>query len=1054
MAESLIFWNVILSYRYGVVDLKSQSSESRNTCNMFICVQVFVLIILTFEAPCNSQTSNCDELSMRLFSNDDIVEVGQSSLTLIGSGLDYCVLNPTNCKLYILTYIERNVSMSPQLMEQNTELSNPFSCDVDATGNCKCFRGRNSEEECKCSCQPGETNDCCIYGETIQKLRIFLAQPVQSECGGPLLGYLACSEIGIPQYSWIGKDSSRIAATSYSLATAVQKGLEGVLLGHVGRIRLISPSSFFSGFSVEQYGKHVIVIKGSGFKGLCTGHNCEASSARAFCNWRDPSTGSHVRTTVIEVTANEAKCLPPNWNHAAGLVEFTLLKGAEPFKVSRTQTFLPFNFTEQWLEMSPDSSDSKGGDVVYINGGGFDIRLSTHAFFHYKVVFSMAKFSLSAYAVPVSSTKLVLFTPKWRHISVKTEVTILKKVNGHWNMVPNRNEYPVYFRFDGFCRSLGEELGLVFSFSIKAANTSVPNISISLSVNRSTHSSFYYVDEIDEKILTDSNPIWSVLKRVRHGKPENMIVHAEETTGFFVVSMIFLVNKRIAVQLEVNAKLGTQLVPSDQVYKHYFKHKFFDDGFCEFCPQTYASGWNFGLGLKVHESGTPDSEGYPSTTVVWGDNSWKQLRVPSFFNNTELLQVTAGRSHACGLRSGNILSCWGVEGDSSLYDKKGTPLISTNIKFVRVSAGAYHTCGIKLDGDVRCWGSNIHDVARPPNSEHRTLREVYRQKWPAWTSNGPFISVDAGISHSCAVEAVSGRIVCWGNNEDNQLGPTPRLSTGTVPFIEGTTAYFGAVHGPFSDVKVGLRFSCGLLVTGFVKCWGRNVDGESCPPKVSASRFSLGLWHACLISSATQKMFCWGRNYSGQVVPLLPLKFSEVSCGESHTCAISSHSEGIPDKLPRAKAHGNKLICWGEAYDDTSNLMLKLPRLGDTKNVEVFSKCIFNTSQDYFDETQPIYNFRPLCECGAGTQSKINIMQTCGTQFMQCVSPNDGACNHNGQFIFSFHDFLWLFVILSIFLCWLAVLLGLESHWKVSKGKETLMRQAVDDLIKSQAAVD
>ena len=175
-------------------------------------------------------------------------------------------------------------------------------------------------------------------------------------------------------------------------------------------------------------------------------------------------------------------------------------------------------------------------------------------------------------------------------------------------------------------------------------------------------------------------------------------MHAEETTGFFVVSMIFLVNKRIAVQLEVNAKLGTQLVPSDQVYKHYFKHKFFDDGFCEFCPQTYASGWNFGLGLKVHESGTPDSEGYPSTTVVWGDNSWKQLRVPSFFNNTELLQVTAGRSHACGLRSGNILSCWGVEGDSSLYDKKGTPLISTNIKFVRVSAGAYHTCGIKLDG--------------------------------------------------------------------------------------------------------------------------------------------------------------------------------------------------------------------------------------------------------------------------------------------------------------------------------------------------------------------
>lgn len=78
-------------------------------------------------------------------------------------------------------------------------------------------------------------------------------------------------------------------------------------------------------------------------------------------------------------------------------------------------------------------------------------------------------------------------------------------------------------------------------------------------------------------------------------------------------------------------------------------------------------------------------------------------------------------------------------------------------------------------------------------------------------------SVSAGGTHTCAT--LAGGVVCWGLNNEGQLGDGTRTDRTTPVSVIG-------MDMAVTSVSAGLRHTCALTVAGGVKCWGENGSGQ------------------------------------------------------------------------------------------------------------------------------------------------------------------------------------------------------------------------------------
>ncbi|MDH3753050.1 MAG: hypothetical protein OEU32_04175, partial [Acidimicrobiia bacterium] len=162
----------------------------------------------------------------------------------------------------------------------------------------------------------------------------------------------------------------------------------------------------------------------------------------------------------------------------------------------------------------------------------------------------------------------------------------------------------------------------------------------------------------------------------------------------------------------------------------------------------------------------------------------------------------------------------------------------------------------------------------------------------------------AGDDHTCAL-LTTGTVRCWGLNADGQTGTgnvvTPQLAPVTVP-----------LGGTASAVAAGDDHTCALLTTGTVKCWGRNLDGQTGTGNVvtpqlapvtvplggTAITIAAGDTHTCAILTGGAAT-CWGLNTNSEtgtgnvVTPQLtpftvPLggPATAISGGRGSTCAL------------------------------------------------------------------------------------------------------------------------------------------------------------------------
>ncbi len=325
----------------------------------------------------------------------------------------------------------------------------------------------------------------------------------------------------------------------------------------------------------------------------------------------------------------------------------------------------------------------------------------------------------------------------------------------------------------------------------------------------------------------------------------------------------------------------------------------------------------------------------PIPTFVVGSDETSHLtgisRIESGYNSV----------HTCVLTNDSEIFCWG-EDISGQLGNGGSAVNSTspvsvldatgeaNLSgVVQVVAGNDYSCALLTSGQVSCWGGNSYgqlghgEDADIPSAIPVTVLDPSGGSTPL--SN--VTQIAAGDSHACAVLG-DGRVVCWGNDADAQLGD----DSVAAPFTR-TPVYVlnESGNGPLTSitqVTAGLRHTCALKEDGTILCWGANDFGSlgngspgvpsSLPWPVSnitggVTQIDAGAVHTCALMD-TGEVQCWGSDSSGELgngaggntsTPGFVLKVSgpgnlsnitQIAAGDAHTCALFGTGE---------------MTCWG-----------------------------------------------------------------------------------------------------------------------------------------------
>ena len=276
---------------------------------------------------------------------------------------------------------------------------------------------------------------------------------------------------------------------------------------------------------------------------------------------------------------------------------------------------------------------------------------------------------------------------------------------------------------------------------------------------------------------------------------------------------------------------------------------------------------------------------------------------------SSMVSIAAGGEHTCGLTAGGGVKCWGRNNQGQLGNgtttNSSTPVDVTGLTsgVISIAAGAYHTCAVTISG-VMCWGENSQGQLGDGTTTNRTA--------PVFVSGltNATAALSAGYYHTCAL-TTSGGMKCWGDNLNGQLGDATTTDRTTPVDVSGLTSGVSAIAVGGSPTG---GFSCALLSTGGMKCWGYNGHGQlgdgtlisrTAPVDVNGltsgvAAITAGASHTCAVTTSGGAK-CWGNNFFGQVgdgttstrntptnVSGLTSGVSSISAGGEHTCAFTA----------------------------------------------------------------------------------------------------------------------------------------------------------------------
>jgi alpha-tubulin suppressor-like RCC1 family protein len=233
--------------------------------------------------------------------------------------------------------------------------------------------------------------------------------------------------------------------------------------------------------------------------------------------------------------------------------------------------------------------------------------------------------------------------------------------------------------------------------------------------------------------------------------------------------------------------------------------------------------------------------------------------------------------HTCARRSDNRLYCWGNDASGQVGNgavtgdvTSPTEVAGNTTDWAGISLGSIHTCGRKTTGRLFCWGNDatgrLGDGVVGGAPLNRTSPNEVVGAATDWANVG------AGSGHTCA-RKTSGRLFCWGSDDNGQLGNGgTNTNTGTPTEVAGALMNW-------DFVEAGSYFTCGVRTTGRLFCWGADLYGQlgngppnaaqGSPVQVAGARTDwVGVmtaqFHTCA-RTTIRRIFCWGGDSSGQL---------------------------------------------------------------------------------------------------------------------------------------------------------------------------------------------
>jgi alpha-tubulin suppressor-like RCC1 family protein len=182
------------------------------------------------------------------------------------------------------------------------------------------------------------------------------------------------------------------------------------------------------------------------------------------------------------------------------------------------------------------------------------------------------------------------------------------------------------------------------------------------------------------------------------------------------------------------------------------------------------------------------------------------------------VRAIGGGNPKCAIISSGAITCW-----DSLGSPAG-PRGSQAGAFTAVTSGSFYVddgevaspgliCALTRGGGVKCWGDNTFGQLGNGTSTGSTS--------PVDVSGltSGVTAVDAGAGHTCAVTS-PGRVACWGSGRYGQLG------NGATVQAQRTPVYVAGLRSGVTAVSAASQHTCALTSAGRVKCWGNGRDGQ------------------------------------------------------------------------------------------------------------------------------------------------------------------------------------------------------------------------------------
>jgi alpha-tubulin suppressor-like RCC1 family protein len=221
-------------------------------------------------------------------------------------------------------------------------------------------------------------------------------------------------------------------------------------------------------------------------------------------------------------------------------------------------------------------------------------------------------------------------------------------------------------------------------------------------------------------------------------------------------------------------------------------------GVCNFVPSYVASlagatdvsaGSAGGLGTSCALSGV--------TLSCWGSNQFGQLGLGSADSEphpepspvlSQFRTVSVAATGVCAVSLNGGAYCWGDDsGELNLQARQprevgrlsevtaGVQIPLTNV--VQIDRGQSHACAVDTDGRVWCWGSNAHgELGRGRSGVFDGVCTVGRRARLCSVPGASRVESITGVAdvavggrHTCASRR-DGKVLCWGNNSDGQVG--------------------------------------------------------------------------------------------------------------------------------------------------------------------------------------------------------------------------------------------------------------------------------------------